>query len=193
MLELARLKMPDMYNLLSKRPAPLVPRDMVFGIPGRLNADGSEQHGVDEAAVAAAVREAKATGAEGIVVSLLHSYANPKHEVQVKAVVERLAPGLPVFCSSEIWPIIREYERTITAVIGGYVQPRVAHYLGCAAAGIEGGGRAGATARLTKSNGGVMTAEQGKSECVQMMLSGTASGVIGASYVARVSRHRAAA
>ena len=44
--------------------------------------------------------------------------------------VERVAPGLPVFCSSEIWPIMREYERTITAVIGGYVQPRVSYYLG---------------------------------------------------------------
>jgi N-methylhydantoinase A len=31
-----------------------------------------------------------------------------------------------------------------------------------------------------------MTAEQGKSECVQMILSGTASGVIGASYVAEI-------
>ena len=31
-----------------------------------------------------------------------------------------------------------------------------------------------------------MTAEQGKSQCVQMILSGTASGVIGASYVAEI-------
>ncbi|MEL0112136.1 MAG: hydantoinase/oxoprolinase family protein, partial [Rickettsiales bacterium] len=38
---------------------------------------------------------------------------------------------------------------------------------------------------LTKSNGGVMTAELGKTECAQMLLSGTASGVIGAASVAR--------
>ena len=41
-LELERLKIPDMYNLLSKRPEPLIPRDMVWGIPGRLNAQGTE-------------------------------------------------------------------------------------------------------------------------------------------------------
>jgi N-methylhydantoinase A len=91
-----------------------------------------------------------------------------------------------VFCSNETWPIIREYERTITSVIGGYVQPRVAHYLTSLQKALKDAGVA-AEPRLTKSNGGIMTAEQGKSECVQMILSGTASGVIGASYVAKIS------
>lgn len=186
-LELARLKTPDMYNLLSKRPAPLIKRDMVFGIPGRLNADGSVEQPVDEAAVADAIKQARASGAEGIVIALLHSYANPAHELQVKAIIERLAPGLPAFCSSETWPIIREYERTITSVIGGYVQPRVAHYLGALQQALKDAG-VPAPAHLTKSNGGVMTAEQGKRECVQMILSGTASGVIGASYIAEISK-----
>jgi len=185
-LEIGRLKIPDMYNLLSKRPEPLISRDMVFGIPGRLDANGDEIAPLDEAAIAFAVERALASSAEGIVVSLLHSYRNPVHEQRVKAVIEDKAPGLPVFCSSETWPIIREYERTVTSVIGGYVQPRVSHYLGAlqkalADAGVQG------EPRLTKSNGGVMTAEQGKSECVQMILSGTASGVIGASYVAKIA------
>jgi N-methylhydantoinase A len=184
-LEVARLKIPNMYNLLSKRPEPLIPRDRVFGVVGRMKADGSEETALDESSVARAVAGAQAAGAEGIVVSLLHSYRNAGHERAVKALVERLAPEIPVFLSSETWPIIREYERTITAAIGAYVQPRVAHYLGSLQAALR---NAGVTVdpRLTKSNGGVMTAEQGKSECVQMILSGTASGVIGAAYVAEV-------
>jgi N-methylhydantoinase A len=184
-LELARLKIPDMYNLLSKRAEPLIPRDLVYGIPGRVLADGQVKQDLDEAALADAVAKARAAGAEGIVVSFLHSYRNDAHEQQAKATIARIAPGLPVFCSSETWPIIREYERTITAVIGGYVQPRVAHYLGSLQQALKDAGVA-ADPRLTKSNGGVMTAEQGKSECVQMILSGTASGVIGAAYVAEV-------
>ena len=55
-LELARLKIPDMYSLLSKRPAPLIARDMVWGIPGRLGADGAEETPLDEAAVEQAAR-----------------------------------------------------------------------------------------------------------------------------------------
>jgi N-methylhydantoinase A len=40
---------------------------------------------------------------------------------------------------------------------------------------------------VTKSNGGVMSAELGKTHCAQMIMSGTAAGVIGAAYVARLS------
>jgi N-methylhydantoinase A len=89
-----------------------------------------------------------------------------------------------VFCSSDVWPIIREYERTATATIHGYVQPPVARYLTALQAALKQAGVA-AEAMVTKSNGGVMTAELGKSACLQMLLSGTAAGVIGAGFVAR--------
>ncbi|WP_454689937.1 hydantoinase/oxoprolinase family protein [Achromobacter aloeverae] len=182
-LELARLKTPDMYHLLSRRPAPLIERSMVFGIDERMGPDGSVRRPLDEASVEQAVRAAQAAGAEGIVVSLLHAYRNPAHELRIREIAAAIAPGLPVSCSSETWPIIREYERTITAVIGGYVQPRVAHYLGSLQAALKNAG-VRPEPRLTKSNGGVMTAEQGKRDCVQMILSGTAAGVIGAAHVA---------
>ena len=186
-LEIGRLKTADMYNLLSRRPAPLIKRNLVFGIAERMNPDGTVRQALNEQSVVSATQQALAAKAEGIVISLLHSYRNPEHEQQVKAIVERLAPGLPVTCSSETWPIIREYERTITAVIGGYVQPRVAHYLGALQSALK---EVGVTPQLhlTKSNGGVMTAEQGKRDCVQMILSGTAAGVIGASHVAAAAK-----
>ena len=185
-LELARLKIPNMYSLLSKRPPPLIPRDLVFGVRERLLPSGEVDQPLERASVADAVAGARAAGAEGIVIAFLHAYRDGRHERAAKAIVAELAPGLPVFCSSETWPIIREYERTITAVIGAYVQPRVAQYLTSLQAALRQVGVA-AEPRLTKSNGGVMTAEQGKTECVQMILSGTASGVIGASYVAGIA------
>ncbi|SMF31079.1 N-methylhydantoinase A [Tistlia consotensis] len=181
-LELERLKIPDMYNLLSRRPEPLITRDMVWGVPGRLNARGEEVSAVDVEAVRAAARAAWTAGAEGIVVALLHSYRNPAHEELVGRIATE-ETGLPIFLSSATRPIIREYERTITAVIGAYVQPRVANYLTQLQVALK---RAGVAPepRLTKSNGGLMTAEEGKSRCVDMILSGTASGVIGAAFVA---------
>lgn len=184
-LELARLKIPDMYSLLSKRPEPLVSRDMVFGIPGRMLPDGSVETELDTDAVEQAALAAKAAGAEGIVISFLHSYRDGALERQAKAIIGQVTPDVPAFCSCDTWPIIREYERTITAVIGGYVQPRVSHYLGSLQQALKDVG-VPADPRLTKSNGGIMTAEQGKQQCVQMILSGTASGVIGASHVAKL-------
>jgi N-methylhydantoinase A len=182
-LELARLKIPNMYNLLSKRPPPLIPRDMVFGVRERIGAGGEIEQKLDRDSVAAALTSARAAGAEGVVIAFLHAYRDGSHEQAARAIIAELAPELPVFCSSETWPIIREYERTITAALGGYVQPRVAGYLSSLQAALRELG-VPAEPRLTKSNGGVMTAEQGKRDCVQMILSGTASGVIGASYIA---------
>ncbi|MBY5538269.1 hydantoinase/oxoprolinase family protein [Rhizobium leguminosarum] len=184
-LELGRLKLPNMFDLLSRRAEPLVTRDMVWGLAERMQADGSPFRDLDPESVEVATRAAMTAGAEGIIIALLHSYRNPAHEIEAKRLVEEFAPGLPVFTSSEVWPTIREYERTTTAVIGGYVQPRIAHYLTSLQRALKDIG-VPAEARLTKSNGGVMSAEQGKTDCVQMILSGTASGVIGASFVSQI-------
>ena len=184
-LEIARLRQPNMFDLLSKRPVPLISRDLVFEVDERVRADGSTEAALDEESVRAALRAATESGAEGIVISLLHSYRNPVHELEVKRLAEEALPGFPIFRSSEIWPIIREYERTITATIGGYVQPRVERYLSSLQSALRSVGVQGVP-HVTKSNGGVMTAEQGKSDCVQMILSGTAAGVIGADYVAKL-------
>jgi N-methylhydantoinase A len=183
-LEVARLKMPDPYDLLSRRPPPLVSRDRVFGIRERILFDGSIDLPLDEDSVREAVDGVRAIGGEGVVIAFLHAYRNPAHERRVAELVKAQAPELSVTCAGDVWPVIREYERTVTAVVAGYVQPRVAHYLTAFQAALAEAG-VPAEPMLTKSNGGVMTAELGKTECAQMLLSGTASGVIGAASVAR--------
>lgn len=183
-LEVARLKVPDMYHLLSKRPDPLIPRDRVFGVIERLDRSGQVETDVDEASVIRALESLDMSKCEGVVISLLHSYRNPENEQKVKEILLRARPDLFVCCSHEVWPIIREYERTITAVIGSYVQPKVSHYLDSLQLALRAAG-VPSELKVTKSNGGVMSAEVGKTNCVQMILSGTASGVMGAAYVAK--------
>lgn len=188
-LEVARLRIPDVYDLLSKRPRPLISKDHVIPISERMLSDGSVDKPVDVESVEAALERALALGAEGVVVSLINAYRNPAHEHEVAEIVRRLAPDLPVFCSTDVWSIIREYERTITAVIHGYVQPRVSHYLASLQTALRDAG-VPADPLITKSNGGVMSAELGKTACAQMIMSGTASGVIGASHIAALSGFR---
>ncbi len=182
-LEVARLKMPDPYDLFSRRPEPLSPRERVFGIRERVLADGTVRAEVDSASVAEAVAGAKAEGAEAIIVALLHAYANPVNERRVRELIHQHAPDMTVTLSSEVWPVIREYERTVTATVAGYVQARVANYLGSLQKALAENG-VGGEPMITKSNGGVMRAELGKTAPIQMLLSGTASGVIGASRIA---------
>ena len=190
-LEVARLKMPDPYNLLSRRAPPLVSRDKVFGIQGRVLFDGTIDTPLNEESVREAIAGVRAVGGEGVVVALLHAYRNPIQERRVVEILRQEAPDLAVTCASDVWPVIREYERTVTAVVAGYVQPRVAHYLTAFQEALDSAG-VPAEPMLTKSNGGVMTAELGKTQCAQMLLSGTASGVIGAASVARGTGSQAA-
>ena len=72
-LELARLKVPDPYNIFSHRPTPLVPRERVYGITERMLKDGSIDTPLDRASVEQAVRAAQRDGVDTIVVALLHS------------------------------------------------------------------------------------------------------------------------
>ncbi|WP_137127291.1 hydantoinase/oxoprolinase family protein [Roseomonas sp. HF4] len=183
-LEVARLKVPDPYHLYSRRPDPLVTRERVLEVRGRMLADGTEAEPLDVASVEAALLRAEALGAEGIVLALLHAWRNPAHEHAARAIIAARRPDLPVYCSADVWPIIREYERTVTACVHGHAQPPVAHYLGSLQVALQQAGVA-AEAMVTKSNGGVMRAELGKTRCVEMLLSGTAAGAIGAAFVAR--------
>jgi N-methylhydantoinase A len=185
-LQIARLKIPQIHNLYSVRPEPLIARDRVFGIDERTVATGDIVTAPQESDVEKAVRAAEAAGCKGIVIAFLNAYRNPANELAVKAMIERFAPDLPVFSSAQTWPIIREYERTITAVISGYVQPRVSRYLDRFESVLRQEGLA-CPLLITKSNGGVMGIDQARNDCVQMILSGTASGVIGAGYLAKAS------
>lgn len=182
-LEVARLKMPDPYNLFSRRPEPLSPRERVFGIRERVLADGTVDTPVDAESVARAIDRAKADGAQAIVVAFLHSYVNAANERRVRDLIRERAPEMSITLSSEVWPVIREYERTVTATVAGYVQARVANYLTTWQTALKEAGVA-CEPMITKSNGGVMRAELGKTAPIQMLLSGTASGVIGASRIA---------
>jgi N-methylhydantoinase A len=183
-IELGRLRLPEMYSLFCSRPEQLIPRDRVFGVAERTRADGSEQTALDEAGVRGAIARARAKQVEGIVIAFLNAYRNPAHERAAKAIVEREAPELFVFCSTEIWPVIREYERSTTVILNGYVHPRVDRYLHSLERALRERGVAVAP-MITKSNGGIMNAALGRTACVNMLLSGTASGVIGASFLAR--------
>jgi N-methylhydantoinase A len=182
-LELQRLRLPNPFDLDGARPLPLIPRARVAEVRERLRADGSVDTPLDEASAREAVQRLAARDVEGLVVSLLHSYRNPAHEQRARAVAAQVAPALPVSLSSEVWPQAREYERTALAVLDAYVQPKVRRYLqgfeeALAARGVPG------APLVTKSNGGIMPVAAARIQTVTTLLSGPASGVIGAAYVA---------
>jgi len=184
-LELGRLDLPDIFDLFSQRPPALIPRDRVVPVPERMRADGTPAVPLKPEALVGALKQIRAAGAEGVVVSFINSYKNPAHERAAKVFLAAEAPDLFTVCSTDVWPVIREYERTVTAAIHGYVYPAMARYLaGLEAALEEAGIGQGASVVITKVNGGVMGIRRAAEQCVWTLTSGPASGVIGAAHIA---------
>jgi N-methylhydantoinase A len=182
-LEIQRLRLASPVNFTATRPVPLIPRYRVGEVTERVLADGTVDVALDRDELGReAARLVEREGAQALVVSFLNAYRTPAHEAEAKKVLAERFPDVPVTCSHEVWPQIREYERTMVAVISAYVRPRVEQYLSnlereLGAAGVR------VPLYIAKSNGGVTTARDARQATAETLLSGPASGVIGATAV----------
>lgn len=181
-LNIARHRIPDIFNFMAEVPAPLVPRSLVFEIPERCRADGRVIAAPDETAVVAAAQRMMAEGVESVAVCFLHSYRNPAGEQAARDMLRRAAPDLYVCISSDIWPQLREYERALAAVMNAYVGRSMQGYFERLERGVREVGVA-APVLSTKSNGGVMPVRAASERPVETLMSGPAAGVIGAVHV----------
>jgi N-methylhydantoinase A len=183
-LELRRLRIPQMYDPMWRKPPPLVPRRLRFEVSERMAADGSEIRPLDEAEARAVAAQLRETGVESIAVCLLHSYLYPAHEQRLGAILREELPDVAVSLSSEILREQREYERSATTVVNAYVRPLMGRYVADIRRGLDG---AGVTAPLTimQSSGGVMTADDATVRPVLALESGPAAGVVAALGIAR--------
>ena len=177
--EIGRVNRPDAYNLFFSKHVPLVPRSQRHEVSERLRADGSLHKPLDENRVRDLARQLKAENIEAVAVLLLHSYRNPDHERRVKAILQEEIPGAFICASHELSQEYREFERVSTAVANAYVGPRVSAYLGELEDHLEEKGFEG-DFYAVQSTGGLFPLEHARRECVRMLESGPAAGVIGA-------------
>jgi N-methylhydantoinase A len=183
-LQIQRLRLPQPQYWYGARPEPLIPRERVFEVDERLNADGSVEVALSQQSLRGALAEACGCGLDGLVVCFLHGFRNPCHERAAQDFVRAEVPDLFVCCAHEIWPQMREYERAVVSIINAYVMPPVEAYLGALENELQSIGVA-AQPYITRSNGGIMTARRARSSTAETLLSGPASGVIGAVRVAQ--------
>ena len=183
LFELARQKRSHLYDLLVDKPVALVPRDLARTVDERVSFEGEILRGLDAEDARRVVAELIGDGVEAIAVCLLHSYANPRHEEQVGELIRSLAPEIFVSTSSQVLREFREYERTSTTVINGYVGPATSRYLNRIASGLRDDG-VNVTAKVSRSDGGVMSIEAAAQQPVTAIASGPAAGVAGALFVA---------
>ncbi len=182
--EIGRINRPDAYNLFFRKHVPLVRRSLRFEVRERLKADGSVHIPLDEAGVHAICDRLEALGVEAVAILLLHCYTNPAHEIAVKKIVSERLPDAFVTASHELSQEYREFERCSTTVANAYVGPVVSRYIRGIERHIEKAGFNGSF-MVVQSTGGLYDARQAQSQCVRMLESGPAAGVIGAQAICR--------
>lgn len=181
-LEIARLARKEKLTIRARQPQPLVPRCDVYEIPGRIAADGIVVEPLTAEDIVPVITASK-KGSTAYAVCLLNAHANAQHERTVHEALSRDLEAAPCSRSSELWPEIREYERATVAVLNAYVQPIMTSYIDRLLEEVR---AAGLSTRvyISQSNGGVMSVESARAKPVNTLLSGPASGVVGAAFIA---------
>ena len=176
--EIGRINRPDAYNLFFQKHVPLIERALRFEVNERMLADGEIDKPLDDSEIAALGERLEQLGVEAAAILFLNCYANADHERRAKAILERNHPELFVTASHELSQEYREFERCSTAAANAYVGPKVRRYIGEIDAHMRAAGFSGSFL-VVQSTGGLYEAEQAQSQCVRMLESGPAAGVIG--------------
>ncbi len=179
-LFLQRHNRTQIYDLFYRKPEPVLARRDILEIDERMSAVGEVVEPLDEAATGAQLAEFLGGGEyKSVAICLLNGYAEPKHERQLAAMVEKQFPDLTVTCSADVTREFREYERTSTTTLAAYVQPVIDSYLRRFESQLGEQKFAGRFS-IMQSNGGRLPVAGMSRNAITSLFSGPAAGVIGA-------------
>ena len=177
-IELRRRDRPQTYGLKGQF-KPLVSRDCRVEVDERTDFQGQIFLEPSESDLTEVAKKLLEKDVEVAVVSFINSYANPANEQKAKKVLEKVWPNPFIVTGSEILQEVREFERTSTAVLNGYVQPLINSYLGTLTETLRQKGYENEVL-LIQSNGGVMSEEVARRFSINTIISGPAAGVMAA-------------
>jgi N-methylhydantoinase A len=204
-IEIGRQARPRLYDFFFDRVAPLVCRELRFGVKERTDAGGQILERPSEQELARLREAVRDSDPDAIAISFLFSFANPENEAAVAAAVKEI--GKPLSVSHRILPEFREYERTSTVVVNAYLQPLMQSYMEKLAERVTNTGDSLTVALLglekretwgtrkprifvMQSSGGITALESAACEPVRTVLSGPAGGLVGAAAMAARSGFR---
>ena len=169
-------------------PPVIVPKECVVEIDERIDADGQTIVPLDEAMVRAGIRRLRDEKVDAIAVCLLWSFKQPRHEQRVRELIAEEWPEVFVTLSSEIHPVIREYERFLTAVFNCFCHPGAVRLLDTLENRLRESGFQGRLSFFSGA-GGAISAELARRFPILLLASGPAGGVIGATKLGALMGH----
>jgi N-methylhydantoinase A len=165
------------------KPQPIVPPELIIGIAERIDADGDVVVELDNEDAIAAVDRLVNAGVESIAVSFLWSFINDIHEQQLKRVIRERTKNVFATFSSDIAPVLGEYERTATTALNAYVGPKVTGYLEVLASRLKKEGLK-VPLLVMQASGGLTSVADASQRPIFTLDSGPTGGVLGCHYLA---------
>ncbi len=172
------------------KPEPFVPRERVIGVRERMDYQGNEIVPLNWDDVMQAIRRLmEEDKVEAIAVSLMHAWANPRHEEEIRALTAEADPHRKIFWSfaSSLSQVAGEYARANTAILNSYLGPTVERYLKGLESKLQSGGLKGPLL-IMQGNGGVAHREH--VSAIANLQSGPAGGMIASAHVAGLLKHK---
>lgn len=152
----------------------LIPRYLRRPINERVLSNGTIRTALDDEEIREACRFFIAEGVESVAISFVWSALNPVHERRAAEIVREMMPNALLTIGSELYPQIREYTRTSTAVVNAYLGPIMKKYVTAVDAYFRSLG-ATSPVRYFQSNGGLAVGEVLSDRSVYAINSGPSS------------------
>ena len=190
-LEIQRHERTRVYDLFYQKAVPIVPRHLVLEVDERIAADGSVIRPLHDTGrlLSDLERLTEEEHVESVTVVLLNSYRNSMHEQALGRAIRECFPEIPVSLSVEVLPQFREYERASTTVMSAYLKPVIQRYMDTLQDGLSARAFDG-DLHIMQSNGGIFPVAAAQQQAVNVILSGPAAGVVGATRVAAAAGYR---
>lgn len=174
-IQIRQVPKEEMYDWKHDFPEVLVPRYLRKEIIERIDKNGKVWAPLDEDSVREATEYLKRLKVESIVVAFLYSFQDPSHEKRAREIIMEVYPEVDVTISSDVLPVIGEYERTSTAIINAFIAPAITKYTRQIQSFLEEQGFDGQFLYI-QNNGGVETAGVALEKPATLAMSGPAAG-----------------
>lgn len=160
----------------------LVPRYLRRGITERVISTGAVHTPMNEEEVRDACRHFLREGVEAVAISFVWSVLHPDHELRAAEIVREMMPDVRLTVGSQLYPQVREYTRTSTAVVNAYLSPILSRYVEAVDGYFQSLG-AKNPVRYFQSNGGLALGSVVSDQSVYAINSGPASAPQAALYI----------
>lgn len=175
-LNIGRQARRELYQLQPPPRRPPAPPAWCLETGGRLGADGRPVEPLEAQDIARLLQQLRPLRPEAVAINLLFSYLDDSAE---RALEAAMPEGVFVARSSQVLPIVGEYERGVATWLNAWLGPLVTGYLGRLRQGLP-----AANLNVMQSSGEAIDAGQAARQAVRMLLSGPAGGLVGARFVA---------